>query len=40
MKYEIPRMEIIKLEIVDVVRTSTYHDPENPKDSTDASDGF
>ena len=40
MKYEIPRMEIIQFETEDVIRTSTYHDPNAAPDETDASEGF
>ena len=38
MLYQKPRMEILKLETEDVVRTSGYHDYEKPIDENDTSD--
>lgn len=41
MKYEEPTMEIIELESKDVIRTSGYHDSNNPgDDSSDAGGGW
>lgn len=37
MLYQKPGMEILKIKETDVIRTSDYHDPDNPGDSTDTS---